>query len=112
MIQPGPTITNFGDNIGRPTEAVAKAADEKSKQMLQTFIDSFLPSNVVPTRWHQPVEEIAQIVKDAILADNPDFRYQTTEAFKEEAAKKFTDPTGDSNVRKVHERYFKWEKKL
>ena len=91
---------------------MAKVADEKSKQMLQTYKNSFLPENIVPTRWNQPVDEVAQIVKDAILAENPDFRYQTTEVFKEEAAKKFTDPTGDSNVRKVHERYFKWQKKL
>ena len=112
LIQPGITATNFNSSMTGATEELAKVADEKSKQLLKTFRNSFLPENIVPTGWNQPVDEVAQIVKDAVLAENPDFRYQTTEAFKKEAAKKFTDPTGDSNVRKVHERYFKWQKKL
>ena len=78
-----------------------KTADEKSIQLRSKFENAFLPIHaVIPgtTTWNQPVGEVAEIILAAILAENPDFRYQTTEIFKTEAKKKFTDPTGHSNV--------------
>lgn len=51
------------------------------------------------TRNLQEPQEIALIVKEAIEAKEPLFRYQTTEAIKEQASKRMVDITGQSNVK-------------
>ena len=107
LIEPGPVETQFPFNIKFHTE---KTADEKSIQLRSKFENAFLPIHaIIPgtTTWNQPVGEVAEIILAAILAENPDFRYQTTEIFKTEAKKKFTDPTGHSNVEKINKRFFK-----
>ena len=106
LIEPGPVTTQFGNNMLSQTE---KAADEKSTQLRLKYEKAYLPIRCVPgtTEWFQPADEVAEIILAAILAENPDFRYQTTEIFKAEAKKKFTDPTGFSNVEKIKKRFFK-----
>lgn len=46
----------------------------------------------------QHPKEIAFIVKQAIEADKPLFRYQTTESIKKQAAQRLVDITGNSSV--------------
>ena len=104
LIEPGPVETQFPFNINFQTE---KTADEKSIQLRSKYENAFRLQMPGTTQWFQPVGEVAEIILTAILEENSDFRYQTTEILKTEAKKKFTDPTGYSNVEKINKRYFK-----
>lgn len=54
--------------------------------------------SVILSSWAQSPLEIAHIVKEAAEADQPLFRYQTTDEIKAQAALRFVAPTGVSSV--------------
>jgi len=93
LIEPGPVNTGmnfkktpFGSRLSRDCDPYFPLF-EKGKL--------FDPA---PYRVQEP-EEIALIVKEAIVAKEPLFRYQTTAAIKEQASKRMVDITGLSNLR-------------
>lgn len=58
-------------------------------------------------KYIQDCEEVAQFVKDIVLGEKCDLRYQTNEEFgSKEVAAKFFDPTGNKSVDLVAKRYF------
>lgn len=58
-------------------------------------------------KYMQDCEEVAQFVKDIVLGEKCDLRYQTNEEFaRKEVAAKLVDPTGKKSVDLVAKRYF------
>ena len=49
----------------------------------------------------QTSEDIAEVIKEAICAEKPHFRYQTNDDVKKTAASKYVDPSGDSVVQSL-----------
>ena len=58
-------------------------------------------------QWLQTADEVAQFTVEAILAEKPHFWYQTNKMFTAPTKAKLADPTGDSNIAAVNERFFK-----
>ncbi|XP_071488510.1 retinol dehydrogenase 8-like [Diadema antillarum] len=96
VIQPGPVNTAMRENIGAlGLGSVGEILqnpdiDDVDKRLAEHFQD--MHGLAV-----QPVD-VAEVVKEAALAEKPHFRYQTSEHVQEFARKVFVDPTGDSIV--------------
>ena len=82
----------------------ATTADPKTKSLLEaaeaklnrTFSDAM-----------QSCEEVAQIVKDIMLGEKKDLRYQTNGKFEPgDIPAKLADPTGNKSVDHITERFF------
>ncbi|XP_072029302.1 retinol dehydrogenase 8-like [Amphiura filiformis] len=105
VIEPGPVQTAFAGNIatndtGRfSSEAEIDAdVDEKTRQY---YKDSFARAEKRSSTIMQTGAEIASIIQDAILSDNPHLHYPTSEVMGKLAASKYIDPTGDSVLRNL-----------
>ena len=49
----------------------------------------------------QTGEDIAKVIQEAILSENPHLHYPTSDGLKAMAGSKFVDPTGDSVVQAI-----------
>ena len=81
----------------------ASPADPKTRSMIE-----LLTTNVKKEfeRCMQDCEEVAQYVKEIILGERCDLRYQTNEKFGSlEVAAKLVDPTGNKSVDIINKRY-------
>ncbi|XP_072032980.1 retinol dehydrogenase 8-like [Amphiura filiformis] len=91
VIEPGPVQTEFVANIAANT----------SGNFWQFYKDSFVRSGKSPMSNYQTGAEIARIIQDVILSDNPHLHYPTSEVMRNYAATKYIDPTGDSVIRRM-----------
>ena len=82
------------------------AADEKSLELLKTFTGEVQKVSF-PI---QSASEIAEIVKNIILSDKPNLRYQTNDKFHPDEVKaKLADPTGNVLVEMLNKKYLDTE---
>ena len=94
LIEPGPVATDLDDE-----GSYGSHLPQDRDPYYPLFVASGLLEPGSPVT--QQPEEIAAIVKEAIEAANPLFRYQTTEAIKEQAAMRFVDITGHTGVKEL-----------
>jgi hypothetical protein len=92
LIEPGPVRTDldflapYGSRLPREIDPYAPIFERAG------LLDPYSPLA-------QEADEIACIVQDAIEAQCPLFRYQTTDAIKNQAALRWIDITGVSHVK-------------
>ena len=105
IIEPGPVNTPMKDSTLSNEGVDLTTADQKT----------CLIRNRVNTRfgqyWAQPekvlsAKQVAEVVMEAILSDNPHFRYQTNKHYcPDEIAAKLADITGNKSVDIITERF-------
>ena len=104
LIEPGPVSTSFGANllsIGK--ESDSPPIDDETKQLLENLTKKL---HTAFTTVVQTPDEVAQVIQEAILTEQPHLRYQTNKNYAAATAAKLTDPTGDKPIELVHQRYF------
>jgi NAD(P)-dependent dehydrogenase (short-subunit alcohol dehydrogenase family) len=91
LIEPGPVHTDL--DVLAPYGTALAPEDDCYKEVFEAsgLLDPFNPLAQEP-------EEIALIVKEAIEAEKPLFRYQTTKAIEQQAIARLVDPTGLTSV--------------
>jgi len=94
LIEPGPVHTNFVANAGGLGQK-KQTLDVPTEKLLKAQLDS---TEKLYAAVAQTPSDIAAVIKKAVLAEKPQLRYQTAEALVQQAAFKYTDPTGDSLV--------------
>ncbi|XP_038077158.1 retinol dehydrogenase 8-like [Patiria miniata] len=67
--------------------------EEKGQEMYKDYFEKDL---MPAARAYQQPEEIAELLEEIILTDDPHLRYQSCPVLKATIAAKMTDPTGDS----------------
>ena len=104
LIEPGPVATSFGANLRRvDKEADSPPIDDETKQLLENLTKKI---STAFTTVVQTPDEVAQVIQEAILAEQPHLRYQTNKNYAAATAAKLTDPTGDKPIELMHQRYF------
>ena len=74
-------------------------ADQKTQELLETF--SGRMHHLFISTMQSP-DEIAEVVREVILNEKPNLRYQTNEKYNPEEIKgKLVDPTGNALVQMV-----------
>ena len=91
LIEPGPVKTELDF-----TSPYGTRLPKEQDPYFEIFDAAGLLDPVSPIA--QESVEIAQLVKFVVEADQPHFRYQTTEAISVQAGKRLCDITGDSFV--------------
>ena len=80
-------------------------ADHESLELQKAFNEGPFVQGMLANR--QDVNEFAVIVKNIILTDKPNLRYQTNEKFHPDEVKaKLADPTGNVMVDLMVKKYF------
>ena len=78
-------------------------ADPKTKSLMEVVFANIIKEFDSAM---QSCEDVAQVVKEIILEEKSDLRYQTNEKFgSKEVAAKLADPTGNKSVDLVTKRY-------
>ena len=106
MLEAGPVRTPI---VSKAEEWCQVKVDESSADPKTQSLLELMKMNMKNEfeKYIQDCEEVAQIVKDIILGEKCDLRYQTNEEFgSKEVAAKFFDPTGNKSVDLVAKRYF------
>jgi len=104
ILEPGPVGTSIGENIEAWTEKYDNpTADQKTLELQEAYGAKFSQA-VNSTR--QDVREVAEIVKNIILSENPNLRYQTNDKFGlDEVKAKLADPAGNVLVEMLNKKY-------
>ena len=84
-------------------EADSPPIDDETKQLLENLTKKI---STAFTTVVQTPDEVAQVIQEAILAEQPHLRYQTNKNYAAATAAKLTDPTGDKPIELMHQRYF------
>ena len=93
LIEPGPVRTEFVTRLGPSlAERIADTADPY-RPMLEVYLKA---SQERIAAIGQSAEDVAGVILEAATAEAPHFRYQTSEAVRGAAARKYVDPSGDS----------------
>ena len=104
LIEPGPVATSFGANLRRvDKETDSPPIDDETKQLLENLTKKI---STAFTTVVQTPDEVAQVIQEAILAEQPHLRYQTNKNYAAATTAKLTDPTGDKPIELMHQRYF------
>ncbi|HEX8440396.1 SDR family oxidoreductase [Archangium sp.] len=99
LIQPGPVITEFVNNI----QVVSRGLDDPGpyQPMAQAYASMFQTyasqANAFFGPW-QTADDVARVALEAATAAQPHLRYVTSERVREMVARKYVDPTGDSSL--------------
>ena len=107
MIEPGPVGTDFVGNaqaMSQKAVASSASADEETKAMMQAVMTSMMANKDKV----QTGDEVAEVIREALLAEKPHFRYQTNKAYAQATRVKLADPTGDTSVDFMYQRFFSW----
>ena len=108
IIEAGPTATPGPEN-SKVFLAKFKLseADQKTQELLDTFSGRMYPLFFSTM---QSPDEIAEVVKEVILNEKPNLRYQTNEKYNpEEIKSKLVDPTGNALVEMVKKTFLDTE---
>ena len=95
LIEPGPVKTEFVASVMRSSPAATATTKDAYSDLVAAYRAN--TANVFATLG-QTGDDIAGIVLEAANAEQPHFRYVTSEFVRGLAAQKFVDPTGDSVI--------------
>lgn len=102
LIEPGPVSTSFTANVSQ-TAGDDTPLDEETKQLLDNCVKKM---RTAFTTVVQGPEEVGQVIMEALLADKPHLRYQTNKHYAAATSSKLADPTGDSSLELMYQRFF------
>ena len=104
ILEPGPVGTSIGENIEAWTKKYDKpTADQKTLELQRAYGANL---NQAINSAMQNVKEVAEIVKNIILSEKPNLRYQTNHKFcPDEIKAKLADPTGNVLVEMLNQKY-------
>ena len=105
LLEPGPVGTAIVGNIDAWTKKYDKpTADPKSQETFGNVGGKLLQG------FHgtvQDVNEVAEIVKNIILSEKPNLRFQTNDKYYPDQVKaKLVDPTGNNLVEMLYKKFF------
>ena len=104
ILEPGPVGTSIGENIEAWTKKYDKPTAGQKTLELQRAYGANL--NQAINSAMQNVKEVAEIVKNIILSEKPNLRYQTNHKFyPDEIKAKLADPTGNVLVEILNKKY-------
>ncbi|XP_022083991.1 retinol dehydrogenase 8-like [Acanthaster planci] len=93
IIEPGPVKTNLMDVVMGDPEGDAKDFDDITRQLFLGQVKQMQPIVDVVV---QIPKDIAKLLQEVILSEDPHLRYQTSEAMTKMVAGKLADPTTDA----------------
>ena len=106
LIEPGPVNTPLKETMLDLAKAVdTSAADQKTRLIKKRVEERF------GQYWAQPemvlsAQQVAEVVKEAILSKNPNFRYQTNKYYgPDEIEAKLADITGNKSIELIAKRF-------
>lgn len=104
MIEPGPVSTELAANReALSVNETADCVDDETKELLENVTKKM---QAAFSTIRQTADEVAEVVKEAILSDNAHFRYQTNKSSTSATEARLTDPTGDKPIDKMYHRFF------
>jgi NAD(P)-dependent dehydrogenase (short-subunit alcohol dehydrogenase family) len=100
LVCPGAITTPF---LAKASSSLVAVGDENPYSTLQTaYMDTmkkiFMGNAAAGIKTSQTPEEIAEVLKKIIETDKPNFQYPTSEYMTNLVAKKYVDPTGNTNT--------------
>ncbi|GGJ43341.1 SDR family oxidoreductase [Deinococcus roseus] len=96
LIEPGPVNTAFVANVGGQLTGGALTSPEQTSPY-QALREAYLNGSAeVFSSMGQTGADVAEVILQAINAENPHLRYQTSGTIQHLASLKYVDPTGDS----------------
>jgi NAD(P)-dependent dehydrogenase (short-subunit alcohol dehydrogenase family) len=107
LIEPGPVATDFVANVMEAdsfNEEARKQCDPKTVQIYDAYMKNMM-ANFKP-EMAQSSQQVAEIIRDVIEAEQPPLRTQTHPNIRP-GDMKFTDPSGDKALNFAFERYLK-----
>lgn len=105
VVNPGAITSNFVKRVLTDLGASGGiAADDPYKPLLDSYTAT-TQARYKQGNTSQTPEEVAEVVKDIVLAEKPHFRYLSS-TVKGLAAVKLVDADGDSHINKVKSLYF------
>ena len=104
ILEPGPVNTEvLGNADAWPKKYKTSTPDQKTLELQKAFYENFKP---VFESTSQTATEIAEQVKNIILSEKPNLRYQTNDKFcPGEVKAKLSDPTGNEIVEILKKKY-------
>jgi len=104
ILEPGPVETPIRESIEAWTKKYDKpTADQKTLELQGAYGANFNP---IMNSTMQNVKEVAEIVKNIILSEKPNLRYQTNDKFGlDEIKAKLADPTGNVLLEMLNKKY-------
>lgn len=95
LIEPGPVNTEFIANVKQSVDPALLNTESPYAPLLQAYLagttQAFASIGQTP-------DDIGKVIVEAAVADQPQFRYPTSELVGGFISKKYVDPTGDSVV--------------
>lgn len=106
LIEPGPVGTSFVANqkdYVKSMQSSTAAIDDETKQLLANATERMKAQFVTMV---QTPNEVAEVIREALLSDKPHLRYQTNKMYASTVKAKLVDPTGDRSAELIHQRFF------
>ena len=106
LIEPGPVDTPMKDNMLDLAKAVDTSTADQKTLMIKNRVDERFGKY-----WAQPemvlsAQQVAEVVKEIILSENPNFRYQTNKQYgPDEIAAKLADIAGNKSLDLITNRF-------
>ena len=77
--------------------------DDETKQLFTNATERMKAQFVTMV---QTPNEVAEVIREALLSDKPHLRYQTNKMYANAVKTKLVDPTGDRSAELMHQRFF------
>lgn len=100
IICPGPIDTKFGPSMAMFDQ---NESDEETMAIRKQYLKNLqqiISGNI------QTSQEVAKVIKEAIEADKPNFRYYTSEKDLKDARAKLADTTGNAAIQFINNTFF------
>ncbi|KAJ8032669.1 Estradiol 17-beta-dehydrogenase 1 [Holothuria leucospilota] len=100
IICPGPVDTKFGPSMAMFDQ---NESDEETMAIRKQYLKNLqqiISGNI------QTSQEVAKVIKEAIEADKPNFRYYTSEKDLKDARAKLADTTGNAAIQFINNTFF------
>ncbi len=95
LVEPGPVHTGFVDAVMEATDPLPPDLAADYGPMLRSYLDG---SAAVFEQMGQTPDDVARVILEALAAEMPHLRYQTSDLARAVAARTQADPTGDAGV--------------
>lgn len=95
LIEPGPVNTNFVASV----VAIRPASTQELQQVYDPMLEAYIGGSQERfTTMGQTPDQVGQVIIAAATAENPHFRYTTSEMIQALVSQKYVDPSGDGIV--------------